>query len=81
MHCHQQLKGDREQGLSPHLETIQKVFEVLKIIQTGGMKHPVLVQQLIHDEVHKSNLSHRKVIFTIATPVMTTFGPAEKKYK
>lgn len=39
-----------------HLKTIQKLFQVLEVIEARGMKHPVLIKQLVHDEVHKSNL-------------------------
>lgn len=39
-----------------HLKSIHEFFEIAKIIQARRMTHPVLVQQLVHDEVHKSDL-------------------------
>lgn len=40
----------------PHLKSVQEIFQILIFIQASGVKHPVLVQQLIHEEVHKSDL-------------------------
>lgn len=39
-----------------HLKSVHEVFEIGKIIQARRMTHPVLVQQLVHDKVHKSDL-------------------------
>lgn len=46
----------RQQVERSHLKSIQKIFECLEVVQAGRMKHPVLIQQLVHNEVHKSDL-------------------------
>lgn len=53
-----------------HLKTVDKIFEVLELIQTWRMEHPVLIQHLVHHEVHKSDLLCKKVNI-IASTIMS----------
>lgn len=46
------------------LKTVHEFFEIGKGIQASRIKHPVLVQQLVHDEVHKSDLLGERKIKT-----------------
>ena len=38
------------------LKAAQKIFQVLEVIQALWLEHAMLIQQLIHDEVHKGDL-------------------------
>ena len=53
------LATEKEQEINNaprYLKTVQKLLDVLEVIQAFWLKHAVLIKKLIHDKIHEGNL-------------------------
>lgn len=54
--CREPVLFSVRKGHRNHLKTAHESLQIWELIQALGLKHPVLVQDIIGEEVHKGEL-------------------------